>query len=222
MSLERWTPGPIWTGSTVICLASGPSLNKGQLELSEAHVSNGGIVIVINTTWESAPWATLLWGCDKRWWDWPSGQRALGEFNGIKATQDARAATAYGLKWLECRCDPDVADQDQMISHGGFDPEPGFMRSGRNGGYQVIHLAAQLGASVIALVGYDMQPGPDGRVHAHEEHPKPTRPDVFEKVMLPVFPTITPPLRALGVRVVNCTPGSALKCFEFDDLENVL
>jgi hypothetical protein len=222
VTLPRWTPGPVWAGMTVPVVAGGPSVSSRQIDLCRRHIAWGGVAIVVNNAWEALPGATLLWASDKRWWDWPSGQRALSEFAGIKATQDARAAAAYGLKWLECRLNPDVADEEQATSHGGYDPEPGYMRSGRNGGYQAIHLASQLGAAVVPLVGFDMKPAADGRKHWHAEHPSPTRDDVWRKWMLPNFPTLAEPLARIGCRVVNCTPESALTCFECDDLENVL
>ncbi len=40
--------------------------------------------------------------------------------------------------------------------------------------------------------------------------------------MLPNFPTLIEPLKARGVEVVNCTPGSALTCFPMGKIEDLL
>ena len=90
---------------------------------------------------------------------------------------------------------------------------PGYVRTGRNGGYQAAHLAIQRGARRLLLVGLDHRAADDGRTHWHEAHPRPTPPEAYANLMLPCWRTLVQPTSALGVTIVNVTPGSAIDCF---------
>ena len=52
----------------------------------------------------------------------------------------------------------------------GFDERLGWLRHGKNSGYAATHLAAQLGARTIVLVGFDFR-AVDGRSHFFGDHP---------------------------------------------------
>lgn len=212
--LERWYVPRDWDGATVAIVGCGPSLSDTQCDrLLAAHAIGTIRVIAVNRAWERTPFADLLWGCDARWWDWESGKRALQQFAGVAATQDSRAAVSYPrLKWLEASEDPD-APEGSAERHGGYDARPGYVRTGRNGGYQAAHLAIQRGAARLLLVGFDHRAADDGRTHWHERHPRPTSADVYANLMLPCWRTLVRPAADLGVRVVNVTPGSAIDCF---------
>jgi len=67
------TPVPVprlWPGATVACLASGPSLTRADVALVRAQ---GLPTIVVNTTYQMAPWADVLYACDAKWWAWQQG-----------------------------------------------------------------------------------------------------------------------------------------------------
>lgn len=220
MVAERWAPGRDWEGATVVCVGSGPSLTEAQAaRVAAAHATGQVRVIAINRAWERTPFADLLWGCDARWWHWDSGQRALSQFVGVVATQDGRAVAEFPrLKWLEASEDT-TQPVDSAARHGGFDARPGYVRTGRNGGYQALHLAVQRGARRVLLLGYDQRPAPDGRTHWHEPHPKATPPETYARLTLPCWPTILSPALDHGCSIVNVTPGSAIGCFRRSCLE---
>ena len=54
-------------GGTVLCIASGPSLTREDVEYCRDKVDAS---IVVNTSFRMAPWATALSASDRRWWAW--------------------------------------------------------------------------------------------------------------------------------------------------------
>lgn len=160
--------------------------------------------LAINNTWELAPWADVLYAADATWWT-VHAQTAL-KFAGIKVT--AHESVPY-RQVMELR----------NTGKEGFDPDPSAVRTGGNGGYTGVHIAAHGGAARILLCGFDMR-----GTHWHGPHPKPLRSTgahTFRK-WIRRFETLAPELKARGIEVLNCTPGSALKCFPFMDLEEAL
>lgn len=112
----------------------------------------------------------------------------------------------------------------------GFDDAPGLstdptvLHIGGNSGYQAVNLAVLGGANRILLAGYDMKMGPGGKRHWHGDHPAAL--SQFHAASLErwraAFPSMLPDLQRLGVEVINCTPGSAIECFPFAKLEDVI
>lgn len=204
-----WTVPKLWPGSTVVCIGGGPSLDVRDIE---ACVRAQTRIIAVNNAYRLCPHADLLYGCDAQWWGWHGG---VPDFDGIKVTLDARAKDAFSfLKLLR-------NDSEGNRDKGGLCLEPDGVRTGRNGGYQAVNLAAHLGAKRILLLGYDMQPGPRGEMHWHEEHPRETRTSMGE-VWRRHFPSLVGSLGELGIEVVNCTRVTALDCFPKMMIEDAL
>jgi hypothetical protein len=179
----------LWPGSTIVCLASGPSLTREDV----AYVRGKARTIVVNTTYQLAPWADVLYACDARWWRWHKG---APDFPGLKFTLTSPV-------W------PDVHLLKNM-GPSGLEVKPHGLRTGRNSGYQAVNLAVHLGARRILLLGYDMQ-RTGGRQHWHPNHPVVMQPPLNDFVKH--FPTMLPVLEKLGVEVVNCTRETAITCF---------
>jgi len=160
--------------------------------------------IAINDTAKLAPWADILYACDYSWWmhhyEW-----AL-KHGGLKVTCDDSVPF------------PQVLCLKQS-GKSGFDPDPTCIRTGNNGGYQSLHIAIQAAAKRILLCGYDMQGG-----HWFGRHPPNLAddPDVHRREFIPEFEKLAPLLPELDVEVINCMPGSALRCFPFGNLEDEL
>ena len=189
----------MWPGETVAILASGPSMSA---EVATAVRASGVRAIAINNTFKLAPWADLLYAADARWWDVHKDE-AL-KFEGLKVTI---METPYGLLQL--------ADGGCV----GFDDDTSKLRTGHNSGYQAVHLAVHAGAKRILLCGMDMQ----GK-HWHPEHKPPLviNEEAFFIRCIQCFREVAPELKRRGVEVWNCTPHSALKCFERVDLAQAL
>jgi hypothetical protein len=131
-----------WPGSTVVCMASGPSLTVEDAELVREW---GGRVIVTNTTCRMAPWADALVAWDGKWWDQHSEDVAA--FRGLK----------FGM-------------HSSVAKHGATVLRHPFNGYG-NSGAAAISLALWAGAAKVVLLGYDCQ-RVNGEAHWHGAHPK--------------------------------------------------
>lgn len=185
---------PDWSGETCVIVASGPSAPT--IDLTPAK----GVTrfIAINTSWKLAPWADVLYACDVSWWrqyktEWP-------QFTGMKITQDELARQEFGINRVICERHHEnlVLDRPGQVGWGG------------NSGFHCINLCLQWKVKKIILVGYDMQL--DSGSHWHGDHPNnlnnPTRPNVerWRKTIDNNAQT----LQNLGIKVINCSPVSAL------------
>lgn len=191
----------IWPDSTVVCIATGPSLTAADVDYCRGKAR----VIAINDAYRLAPWADVLYACDGIWWSWhPDALQFAGLKFGITVSQKRMPQVvplkATGETGLE------IADRSGV-------------RTASNSGYQAINLAVHLGAKRILLLGYDMQQLGE-KAHFFGAHPNRRRP-LFKRC-LAAFPTIVEPLKDLGVEVINCTRETALTCFPKASLESAL
>ena len=201
--MDAWLASMPWRGETAVVAASGPSLTRDQLDYCRGRAR----VAVVNTTYQLAPWANLLYACDRKWWAVHGGAPA---FAGRKVSLETT----------------DWDDVQRIACSGkrGFDLNPGYVRTGSNSGYQAVHLVAgTLGAARIVLLGFDMQPGKE-RDHWHADHPAPCSAPQRDTMARwrGFFDELAPGLAQHGVGVVNATPGSALTCFPRVALEDAL
>lgn len=203
-----------------VILGTGPSVTQEQLRL----IAESGLpVFGVNNTYQIANLTALL-SCNPEWWDyyWPRDEKLRdGQFD--KWTWDWPTAARYGIKHIEARWGDSLST------------DPLYIHYGHSSGYQVINLAYHYGVREMILVGYDMRyqegyskqerkPG-QGR-HYFGEYPQELQhwPAVGSKGeftgLLKCYRTID--TKALGLRIINCSPGSALDFFEVDKLENAL
>lgn len=181
----------------VACAASGQSLTREQLDACRAA---GYRLMVVNDAWRLAPWADWMFAADRSWW----------EIHGA-ATKGFR-----GERWTlgdEQHPKPWQAGL-KLVRRGGSGPIPA---NANNSGLMALFLAVQrFGATDVVLLGYDMQGD-----HFFGPHPpKLRRRSNFPK-FIRTFNEHAPHLLKRA-RVVNCTPGSALKCFPMISLEEAL
>jgi len=197
----NWRAERIWEGETCAILAGGPSLRG-----LDAEALRGVRVLTINDSHRLAPWADLHYFCDQ---SWLAGQKGIDLDCG---------------KWVkggEARGVDERVKVLRFTGQLGFEADISALRHGSNSGYQALHLAAHLGAARILLLGYDMR-CEGARSHWHNA----ARPRNFSQIlklsMLPLFDTLVDPLKKRGVRVINCTPNSSLRCWEYKPLEEAL
>lgn len=207
----------LWHGKTVVCVGGGPSLTAAQVE----RVRGRAKVIVVNNGYQIAPWADLLYFCDDKWWGQYGHGEKLAGWKGLIARLDGgrhdfgdpriKVLRNYGRTGFGDRTREGLCHLRDGLFHG------------KNSGYQAIGLAAHLGAKRIVLLGYDMKAqlvGLELKTHWHKDHPGGTAERVFDE-MLPHFDALVKPLAARGIEVVNCTPGTRLKCFPCRPLEEL-
>jgi len=184
----------LWPGSTIVCLGTGPSLTREDVEYCRGRAR----VIAIKHAIEWASWADVLYaaGGDTTKW-WTRNGPSLTWFTGLRYTLDPD-----GQPWAELL---------RWTGFDGLETAPDGLRSGKNSGYQSINLAVHLGAARIVLLGYDMDPDAAGRDHFFGQHAHGGRPPFAS--FRPLFETLIAPLGVLGVTVINATRRTALTCF---------
>jgi len=195
-----------WEGQTVVIIGGGPSVTQTQIDLVSR--TRGVPVIAINNAYLIAPWADVLYACDRVWWDWHY-ETVSRIYDGLKITRDPYAKEKYpDLIWIEGE------PHDQ-----GLSKRQDSIVNGRIGGYQAINLAVNFGAKKILLIGFDMR-NINGLSHWHGDHPNSQRPIWNDRIAH--FKNMISDLEARGIEVINCTPGSALDAFPMGDLESEL
>lgn len=193
------TLAPIWKGQAAFCIAGGASLTREQVAHSKGHK-----VIAINNAYKLAPWADILYACDKQWWQWHNG---CPDFKGYK---------------LQHHSDNVYPGIDTIMSDGlnGFSDRLDRIRTGGNSGYQAIHIAMHLGAKRIILLGYDMHAKGD-KSHWFGEHPIGRQRDSRYAEWIPRFRALQKAAFERDISIYNCTPGSALECFRKKKLKDL-
>jgi len=217
----NWRIEPKWAGKTAFLLAGGPSL-KG---FDAGILRNHGKVLTINDSWRLAPWAHASYFCDWQWWQMQQAKNPRAKLSTAPGGEVGFHDMIYRAFWITSS--PKFADNPQvhciqLTGDRGLETSPVGVKHGSNSGYQAINLAYLLGAARIILLGYDMK-CQAAHTHWHDE-PRQAQP-VFQTVLdsfIPAFDTLAAPLKEAGVEVINCTPDSALKCWPYVPLEEVL
>lgn len=201
-----------WESDVVVCIGGGPSLTQEQVDF----VRGKARVIAINSAYLRAPWADVLYFADgpDRWYGWHCDRAEFQAFAGEKVTIEAcmpglqDKGTPHERKRV-----PDTSVHIlKNLGVEGLSGDQCGLFNGRNSGYQAINLAVLAGALRIVLLGYDMR-HQGGRDHWEGGgHPIAT-PEAELKYYAKRFATLEQPLKALGVEVVNASPGSALDVF---------
>lgn len=208
MSRTHWTVPRAWVGETVAILGSGPSMSREVAETVRGRckviaLNDQAIPKVIDgkTIPAMAPWADVLFAADAMWLRLHAQQVAA--FGGIKVSRCWRA---------------DVDGVRYLLSSGqeGVDSRPTHL-SGMNSGQMAMNLAYHFGAKRILLCGFDCKGG-----RWFGNHPRPLSNTHHYKQWLGKFDGMAKAYKKLGVDVINCTPGSALKVFPFADLSKAL
>lgn len=87
-------------------------------------------------------------------------------------------------------------------------------------GTSAINLAYHFGATEIVLLGMDMKG--DRWCNGEFSHPMPHIPTSHHSLHRSVLPAIAADAKRKGIRIVNCSPDSAVTCFEKQPLEAFL
>lgn len=209
MAVRRpWECPRLFPGSTIVILASGPSLGVDDIAaVALARSARQAPVIAINATYRWAPWADLLHGGDACWWN---ATPEAAEFAGLKT----------GLNQVGAEPWPPHVNKLCHRRNEGIETEPWLISGGTNSGHQAINIAVHLGAKKIVLLGYDFGAGPDGQLHHHGNHPGPLKNpcDASMARWRRLIETTVEPLKALGIDVVNCSGRTTIECFRRGEL----
>jgi hypothetical protein len=216
--LSLWKVGRDWEGETCAVLAGGPGLTRTMAESLRGRCR----VIAVNSCGVDtidargvahpamAPWADILYAADRLWWK--HNAAAAQNFQGIRVTIQPNRCTDFT-----------PLDGVRVLGNGGpqgFDDRKDTLRTGWNSGYQAVHLAAHLGVKRVLLLGFDMH-SKHGE-HWHGDHR--WRPGYESRYPLFIrsFKAGAVEFARRRVEIINCTPGSALKCFPAATIEEGL
>lgn len=202
-----------------IIAGTGPSLTPQVIE----QINRSSLpVFGCNNTYQVLRLTALL-ACNIEWWDhyYPRDpQLRLGSFG--KWTWDKPTADKYGLAYIR----GEWGD--------GLSTDPRTIHYGHSSGYQLINLALHHGVTEFVLIGYDLRypVGYDGfkQVAGGDRHYWGEYPPALQhwtkynigavgelNGLLECYRTIKP--EQYGIRIINCSPGSALDFFENGRLE---
>jgi hypothetical protein len=182
----------LFPGATIVCVGSGPSLLKADVEY--AH-EKGAKIIAVNDAYLYAPFAVALMASDGAWWI-----HKKPEFAGLRYSLDPSAARIDGVQVLK------------NTGTDGIELDPAGLKTGRNSGAAAVNLAVHFGAKRILLLGYDMD-ADKHRSHFFGSHKFPLRDGSPFQLFRETFKHQVGPLAQLGIEIVNCSRRTALKCF---------
>lgn len=219
---------PVWIDHSVVIIGGGPSLTSAQVDQVAVAIICGGVkCITVNDAYLLAPWADVHYAADQRWHRWHT--------EGVE--RDGLSAPVVSQRWADLtsqKCSIEngmntVDDETVHIlknadgnSHGyGLSLDRQSLVTGRNSGFQALNLAVLSGTKRIILLGFDGQPGPDGRSHWFGDHPQP-QPASTYMYFRAAMAAAAPILEAMDVQVLNASPGTAIDAFVKVNLWDVL
>jgi hypothetical protein len=209
---DFWTPEPWWKGEQAFVLASGPSLSQ---EICDKI--KGRKAIVINVSFKLAPWAPVWFFTDSSIYERYRDEIAAWPGEVITMSRTAKRELDKRVKRIKGEGDPTLP----IPLHGFPSLCHPCIRQGRSSGHTAISLAVALGATQIQMLGFDMR-FVEGREHHHQEYTGPRDLELYERDFVPGFEGWNAAALKAGVRILNCTPGSAVNEFPFADLDEVL
>jgi hypothetical protein len=205
----HWIHKAIWNGKTVAIAAGGPSFTAAQARaIGMARARSRIKVIAVNDSVYPCWFADIAYASDAPWW------RHHGNLPGFEGRRVGLRHEDGPGRFVE----PSEIAFVEASGVEGYDARPGFVRHGGNSGYAALHLAAQLGAVRVILLGYDMH-----GEHWFGNHPDGVRRATVDKSRwVRRFEALGAELRALGIEIANANPDSAIRCFPFEDVDKLL
>lgn len=200
-----WNVRKDWEGETVVIFASGPTMTQ---EIAYAFRSKNVRCIVINDQFRLAPWADVLYAADWQWW-MHAKNADHRNFAGTKVTVSFWPMLGPDIMFLNPGQEYGLSDRDDTLN------------TCRNSGFQAMNLAVLRGAKELILCGYDYRKV-DNKSHNFGDHPEGLANVSDFKCWVRLVTKSAPDFTARGVKVVNCSRKSALKCFPYEPVENVL
>ncbi len=205
-------PNGIWKGKRCFIIGGGPSVKR--VDLSALA---GELTIGINRAYELFD-PSILYGVDGQLFGWvelgefgEESRRKFNEYKGYKAWMALHSLFPEDFYLIEV---------DSAKGHKiGTTKRLSFKN---NSGYGAINLAAALGAQEIYLIGFDMRGNKRGKQRWwHDGYPVDYGEGIYTRYIKEIT-AFAPVLKKAGIKVVNLTRASSLKCFPFGDLRDVL
>jgi hypothetical protein len=205
---RRYVDLPIpaaWEGWTVVLIASGPSLTRGQVTTARnAWAEKRCKVLGCNDAYRIAPWIDGLYASDTKWWDHHI-ESVRDTHIDLLFSQCQMSCKKYGL-WYTPGRSPNP--------HGpGLSFDPRCLVFGYNSGFSLFNLSILLGVTKVILIGYDCKVSDTHQKHWFGDHPpQMNKLPEYESWAKCYYSTVDL-LDERGIEVVNCSPGSAIGAF---------
>lgn len=210
-----WNVPPEWKGETAFVIAGGTSVAKQDISKLK-----GRRVIVVNSSYEVAPWADFLFFGDERWWHDHVKKPGILQFKGRIVTP---SAAAIGRSILRVRRYTPNLDKRRGKLGPGLTDNRGAVVSQRTSLQGAINLAVHLGVARIVLLGADMCRGESGKTHHHSPHKWQNKPgNATWNIQMEQLALVVEPLRAWGIEVLNASPISRIPWWPKIGFEDVL
>lgn len=200
-----WKATRLWPNSTIFILGGGPTL----LDTLAGRELRQYPVIGVNDACVLGDWVDVLM-FDARWYWWSLEQ--CRSFRGLKVTLNCHP------ELYDVSQEPGVNVMKYKYGHGLI-RDPRYLNFNRSNGAAAINLAYHLGADEVVLLGFDMR-RVNGRKNWYDRQ-EVSKPNPYSRFLEP-FPKIKRDAKALGLKIINATPGSKLKCFPFVALDSYL
>lgn len=207
----NWRIPEVWPGETVFVVGGGPSV-----AFQRPHRLKGRKVIVINSSYETCPFADYLFFGDNRWHvehkDRPEFKAFVARANVVTVSHPSGAPYLKKLR----RIVPDSPANGLTTTRRGLSSQKTSFQG-------AINLAAMLGAQRIVLLGLDGRRSFQGVSHHHTPHKWPTKPgDVTWLRQRNQLSFIVQPLKDRGIRVFNTCAYSTFPFWPYAPLESFL
>ena len=204
---------------TICCIGTGPSLKQHQIDTAR---EKNFTLFGCNLTYQLVPDLALFYSVNMAFWAhyWGLG---LSEHTAAKWTTNRDVADEYGVNW--------IAEVNKI----GLSQDPDVIHHGHGSGFSLVSMAHRAGADRIILLGYDLKYSKDyngkqqvrgstprhyfGEYPASMQHwPSVSVIDGVHVELVDLYRSI----KSQGlVEVINCTPDSAIDCFEMVDIEDL-
>ena len=200
-----------------VILGTGPSLTQEAIDLVNASsLPKFGC----NLTFQALR-LDALYVNNREFWEYYGAE--LDEYDCPKWTYHKDIAEKHNAHFVQGAWEP------------GLSKDPGYLHWGHGSGYELLGVAYLLGITEFVLIGYDLrypkgynktERNPGGERHFFGEyapelqHWPSVGPNGEMTGLLDCYRTID--TEELGIRIINCSPGSALDFFEMGKLENEL
>lgn len=192
--MEKMLIKPNFKDKVVVCIASGASLTEEDCNLVRL---SGLPTIVTNTTYQMCPWADILFGYDKKWWEY--------YINDVKKLFRGRLMSYSGAL---------VNFGVDNLSHTNW------FKNFQHSGACIIGLAIECGAKQVILLGYDCKI--DDKAHWHGNHPQGFNNCKSISQWHIHHDEVKKFAERKGCEVLNASRDTALDCYKKVSLEAVL
>lgn len=200
-------------GRTVFILGGGASVTPRTLELLNKPNLN---VFCLNSAVKFIERPTAVMWCDN---SWASNNLTILD----KLTCPKFYTKSHASNYITTN-KRSIANSTVLNKTGeyGFDDNINHVK-GNNSGAHCINLLTNCKVRTIALIGFDMS-APNNIAHFHNDYTYAIRPSVYSELFIPSIESMNEKIKQHHpkIAIYNCNENSALKCFPYKDISELI